>query len=294
MDIDVKLLKELRERTGAGIMDCKKALEQNDSDIEKASSWLREKGIAKAVKKAARISAEGVFNIVENGNEAIVYEVNCETDFVASNAKFKDFVAKVGEVLKNHPEAVSEETALATKEGNETIQDMVLGFIAVIGEKITLRNVCRINKNPEQIFGIYKHNGGKIAVVSILDGSDVQVGKHIAMQVCAQNPLYLDRTHVDAEYLAKEKEIITKEAQENNPGKPANIIEKMVEGRINKELKEVCLVDQALVVDPNLTVGQYLKNNNMVVKSYFRFVAGEGIEKKGNDFVNEVMSQMKK
>ncbi|MCB9498604.1 MAG: elongation factor Ts [Bacillales bacterium] len=293
MDIDVNLLKELRERTGAGIMDCKKALDQSGSDIEKAAEWLREKGMAKAVKKASRISAEGVFNVVVTENKAYVYEINCETDFVSSNAKFKEFVAKVGEVIAASDVADTESALLSKNSDGETVKEMLLSFIAVIGENIILRNVYKVEKKPEEVFGIYKHNGGKIAVVDVIEGGNETVAKNLAMHICAQNPQYLDRSAVDAEYLAKETEILKKEALESNPGKPENIIERMVEGRLNKELKEVCLMDQPLVMDPNVTVSQYLKDNKAKVVCYSRSLAGEGVEKKACNFVEEVQAQLK-
>lgn len=293
MDIDVNLLKELRERTGAGIMDCKKALDQSGSDIEKAAEWLREKGMAKAVKKASRISAEGVFNVVVKENKAYVYEINCETDFVSSNAKFKEFVAKVGEVIAASDVSDTESALLAKNSDGETVKEMLLSFIAVIGENIILRNVYKVEKKPEELFGVYKHNGGKIAVVDVIEGGNETVAKNLAMHVCAQNPQYMDRSAVDAEYLEKEKDILKKEAMESNPGKPENIIERMVEGRLNKELKEVCLMDQPLVMDPNVTVSQYLKDNKAKVVCYSRSLAGEGIEKKACNFVEEVQAQLK-
>jgi len=293
MDVDVKVLKELRERTGAGIMDCKKALEANDSNIEKASLWLREKGIAKAVNKASRISAEGVFNIVINGNDALVYEVNCETDFVASNAKFLNFVNEVGELLVKSGAKCTDCALEAKNDKGETMQEVILGFIAVIGENIKLRNVKVITKEDNQVFGIYKHNGGKIAVVTVLNGGNAEVGKRVSMNVCASNPQYISQADVDQEYVAKEKAILLAEAKEENPNKPEQIIERMVQGRLSKELKEICLLDEPFIMDQNITVEQYLKNNNATVVSYSRNVVGEGVEKKANNFVDEVMSQMK-
>lgn len=293
MDVDVKVLKELRERTGAGIMDCKKALEANDSNIEKASLWLREKGIAKAVNKASRISAEGVFNIVINGNDALVYEVNCETDFVASNAKFLNFVNEVGELLVKSGAKCTDCALEAKNDKGETMQEIILGFIAVIGENIKLRNVKVITKEDNQVFGVYKHNGGKIAVVTVLNGGDAEVGKRVSMNVCASNPQYISQADVDQEYIAKEKAILLAEAKEENPNKPEQIIERMIQGRLSKELKEICLLDEPFIMDQNITVEQYLKNNNATVVSYSRNVVGEGVEKKANNFVEEVMSQMK-
>ena len=292
MNIDTKQLKELRERTGAGIMDCKKALEANNSDMDAAIKWLREKGIAKAVKKASRTSAEGVFSAITNGNEVLLYEVNCETDFVASNEKFKNFVTELGKVLEAN-KVKSTEEALESKNANgETVKEMLLSTIAVIGENITLRNVKVISKTDAQVFGIYKHFDNKKLVVVVLEGGNEEVGKKVAMHVCVSNPTYLNREAVDQAYLESEKEIITKEAKEENPNKPDNILEKMIEGRLQKELKAVCLVDQPFAIDPNQTVGQYLSSNNAKVVSFSRNEVGEGIQKKENNFAEEVYSQI--
>jgi len=292
MAIDTNLLKDLRERTGAGILDCKKALTECNNDLEQATTWLREKGIAKAVKKASRISAEGVFNVIVNGNKALIYELNCETDFVASNAKFKDLVDKVGAVLVN-ADAKCTDCALEAKDENgTTVKDIILGTIAVIGENITLRNVKVIEKKDDEVFGVYKHNGGKIAVVAVVKGSDA-VAKDIAMHVCAENPTYLDKNGVDQAYLENEKKVLTEQAQAENPNKPLEILSKMVEGRIQKELKAICLMDQGFVKDPNTTVAQYLSNAGATIVTFSRNVVGEGVQKKENNFVEEVMSQIK-
>ena len=293
MNIDTKQLKELRERTGAGIMDCKKALEANNSDMEASIKWLREKGIAKAVKKASRVSAEGVFSSVAKENEVLLYEVNCETDFVASNEKFKNLVNELGQVLAQNNVKNTEEALEAKNAKGETVKEMLLGTIAVIGENITLRNVKVITKTPSQVFGIYKHFDNKKLVVVVLEGGDEEVGKKVAMHICVSNPTYLNREAVDQAYLDSEREIITKEATQENPGKPANILEKMIEGRLQKELKAVCLVDQPFAIDPNQTVGQYLASNKATVVSYSRNEVGEGVQKKENNFAEEVYSQIK-
>ena len=288
-----QLLKELREMTGAGVLDCKKALDASNNNIDEAVKWLREKGMAKAVKKASRVSAEGLFEVLVEGNKALVYEINCETDFVAKNEKFKNFQAEVGKVLLASGVNNTEDALNVKNEKGETVADMVLGFTAVIGEKITLRNVKVIEKADNQLFGVYKHNGGKIAVVTIVNGSDAQVAKVLAMTVCANNPLYKDESEVSEEWLAQEREVLTKESKEQNPNKPDQIIAKMIEGRLQKELKEVCLVHQGVIVDPNTTVAQYLAQNNTELVSYSRNVVGVGIEKKESDFVKEVMEQIK-
>ena len=288
-----ELLKELRERTGAGVLDCKKALDATNNDIEAAIQWLREKGMAKAVKKASRVSAEGLFNVIVEGNKALVYELNCETDFVAKNEKFKNFMNELGQVLFANGVKNTEE-ALATKnEKGETVETMILGFTAIIGEKISLRNVKLVVKADDEQFGIYKHNGGKIAVVLVLKGGDAQAAKLLAMTICANNPMYKDESEVEESWLNNEREVLTKESKEQNPNKPDQIIAKMIEGKLQKELKEICLVHQGLVSDPNVTVESFLKEQNATIVSYSRNVVGEGIEKKESDFVKEVMEQIK-
>ena len=280
-----ELLKELRERTGAGVLDCKKALDATNNDIEAAIQWLREKGMAKAVKKASRVSAEGLFNVIVEGNKALVYELNCETDFVAKNDKFKNFMNELGQVLFANGVKNTEEALESKNEKGETVSDMVLGFTAVIGEKISLRNVKVVEKADDEQFGIYKHNGGKIAVVLVLKGGDAQAAKILAMTICANNPQYKDESEVEESWLANEREVLTKESKEQNPNKPDQIIAKMIEGRLQKELKEICLVHQGLVSDPTVTVESFLKENNATIVSYSRNVVGVGIEKKESDFV---------
>ena len=288
-----ELLKELRERTGAGVLDCKKALDATNNDIEAAIQWLREKGMAKAVKKASRVSAEGLFNVIIDGNKALVYELNCETDFVAKNDKFKNFMNELGQVLFANGVKNTEEALETKNEKGETVSDMVLGFTAVIGEKISLRNVKLVVKADDEQFGIYKHNGGKIAVVLVMKGGDAQAAKLLAMTICANNPMYKDESEVEESWLNNEREVLTKESKEQNPNKPDQIIAKMIEGKLQKELKEICLVHQGLVSDPNVTVESFLKEQNATIVSYSRNVVGEGIEKKESDFVKEVMEQIK-
>ena len=288
-----ELLKELRERTGAGVLDCKKALDASNNDIEAAIQWLREKGMAKAVKKASRVSAEGLFNVIIEGNKALVYELNCETDFVAKNDKFKNFMNELGQVLFANGVKNTEEALETKNEKGETVSDMVLGFTAVIGEKISLRNVKLVVKADDEQFGIYKHNGGKIAVVLVMKGGDAQAAKLLAMTICANNPMYKDESEVEESWLNNEREVLTKESKEQNPNKPDQIIAKMIEGKLQKELKEICLVHQGLVSDPNVTVESFLKEQNATIVSYSRNVVGEGIEKKESDFVKEVMEQIK-
>jgi elongation factor Ts len=289
--VTVQLIKELREKTGAGMLDCKKALTETNGDIQGAIDYLRENGIMKAAKKADRIAAEGLCNVSIKGNEAVIYEVNSETDFVAKNDKFLELVSNVGEVLVAS-NATNTEEALAVESNGSTVEKMLIDATATIGEKISLRRVSRIVKEDAQDFGSYLHMGGRIAVLDVLSSENADVAKDIAMHVAAQNPKYLDRTQVDPEVLAHEKNVLTQQALQE--GKPANIVEKMVIGRINKFLKEICLVDQPFVKDPDQTVGKYLKANNTSVVSFVRLAVGEGIEKKEEDFAAEVAAQLNK
>lgn len=296
MAVTAQQVKELREATGAGMLDCKKALEQTDGDIEAAITYLREKGIAKAAKKADRIAAEGLCNFIVNGNVAVLYELNSETDFVAKNEKFLALIEKVGQIILSSG-VTNTEDALKVEEGGKTVEILLSEATATIGEKITLRRVTRVEKTDAQFFGAYKHMGGRIASLSILEGGNDDVAKDIAMHVAAQKPLYLDQTQISSETIQKEKEILIAQAIEENSKeakpKPQNILEKMVEGRLNKQLKEVCLVNQPFVKNPDETVEQYVKNAKAVVLSFLRLEVGEGIEKKENDFAKEVMEQIR-
>lgn len=285
MAVTAQMVKELRERTGAGMLDCKKALEENNGDIDKAIDYLREKGIAKAAKKAGRIAAEGLCNVVIKDNEAIIYELNSETDFVAKNKQFLDLIDMIGEALIESNVSNTEE-ALALIVNGKSVELLLADATATIGEKIQLRRVTRVQKTNEQGFGAYKHMGGRIAVLAVLAKDDQEVGKDIAMHVAAQKPLYLDRTQVNQETLDHEKHVLTQQALLE--GKPENIVEKMVIGRLNKYLQDICLVDQGFVKDPDQKVSAYLKSNNNQVLSFVRLEVGEGIEKKEEDFAAEV------
>ena len=284
--VTAQQVKELREMTGAGMMDCKKALVETDGNMDEAVKWLREKGISKAAKKVSRIAAEGVCAFKIAGNKAVTYEVNSETDFVAKNPKFVELVNKIGEALLASGSKNDEDALEAVYEG-EKVADMIVNATATIGEKISLRRVNAYEKTDAQVFGGYSHMQGKIVALTILDGANEECAKDVCMHVAAMSPKYLDRNSVDAEYIASEKEILRQEAL--NEGKPAAIVDKMVEGRIQKELKEVCLVEQAFVKDPDQTVGQYVKSKNCAIVSYVRIAVGEGIEKRQDDFAKEVM-----
>ncbi|WP_026392134.1 translation elongation factor Ts [Haploplasma modicum] len=289
-EITAKMVKELRDITGAGMMDCKKALTETNGDIEKAVDYLRERGIAQAAKKSGRIAAEGLANVLVNGNDAIVFELNSETDFVAKNKDFLDLLDKVGNTILNSKASNTEEALEVLVDGVK-LADVLTAATAKIGEKITLRRVSRIVKEDAQDFGAYSHMGGKIVSLVLLEKHNEEVAKDIAMHVAASNPKFLNRDQVDQETLAHEKEVLTNQALQE--GKPANIVEKMVIGRLNKFLQDICLVDQPFVKDGDITVAKYLKDNNNQVLSFVRLEVGEGIEKKEEDFAAEVAAVTK-
>jgi elongation factor Ts len=289
--ITAQLVKELRDKTGAGMLDCKRALEATEGDVAAAVDYLREKGIAKAAKKADRIAAEGLCNVVVSKNEAIVFELNSETDFVSKNDQFLNLLDQVGKALINS-QVTNTEEALALETNGKSIEVLLKEATATIGENITLRRVSRIVKNDAQGFGAYKHMGGRIVSLVVLDQNDEETAKDISMHVAAQKPQYLDRNQVDAETLEHERHVLTQQALAE--GKPANIVEKMIEGRLNKFLKEITLVDQPFVKDPDQTVSQYVSSKQNKVVSFVRLEVGEGIEKKQEDFAAEVMSQVRK
>lgn len=287
--ISASLVKELREQTGAGMMDCKKALAECDGNLEAAVDWLREKGIAKAGKKEARIAAEGLADIFINGNKAVMIEVNAETDFVSKNEEFTDMIKNIGEtILNSDAKTLEEANALAFEDG--TIKDYVVAKTAKIGEKLDFRRVAVIEKNDDENFGKYLHMGGKIAVLAVVKGANEEVAKDVAMQAAAMRPEYLNKDEVPAEVIEKEKAILKEQAI--NEGKPADIAEKMVAGRIQKYYKENCLIHQAFVKDGDIDVETYVKNNGGEVKSMVRFEVGEGMEKRSDNFAEEVAKQI--
>ena len=282
-------VKNLREKTGAGMLDCKKALDETKGNIEEAINWLREKGISKAAKKAERIAAEGLSEAVSNDTNAVIVEVNCETDFVARNEEFKTLINTIANTLLNNDVNTMEEANKLVVD-NETIEEKVVAFTAKIGEKISFRRFEKLTKTESQEFGIYSHMGGKITSVVVLEGKNPEVAKDIAMHVAAMNPSYLVSSDIPEDVLNKEREIIKEQSM--NEGKPAEIAEKMVEGRIRKFFKEVCLVEQEFIKDPSLSVGNYAKNNNCSIVKMVRYEVGEGIEKRNDDFATEVMNQI--
>jgi elongation factor Ts len=294
MEITASLVKELREKTGAGMMDCKRALTETAGDLEKAVDWLREKGIAKAAKKSSRIAAEGLADIVLNGNQALIFELNCETDFVAKNEKFQNLVAQVGQMLNG--KVRSTEEALALLVAGKSVQEFLFEAVSGIGENITLRNVQVLEKTDAQTFGAYKHMGGKIITVTIVNGS-AEVAKDVAMHVAAMNPRFLNQTQISAAEIAHEREVLTKAAllenAESEKPKPEAIVLKMIEGRLQKNLKEICLVNQPFVKNPDQTVDEYVKSKGASVATFKRLAVGEGIEKKEENFAQEVMAALK-
>jgi len=282
-------IKELREKTGAGMLDCKKALEESNGDMGKAVDWLREKGISKAAKKESRIAAEGLSEIIVNGNKAVILEVNSETDFVAKNDEFKKFIDIVGNAIVNSDVTTMEEALeLSTSEGK--ISEYLVNLVAKIGEKISFRRFELVTKSDDEVFGTYSHMGGKISVLTVLSGANSDVARDVSMHAAAMRPGYITSNEVPEDVIEHEKGIIKEQAI--NEGKPADIAEKMVNGRINKFFKEICLVEQPFVKDPDVTVGAYIKNNGGEIKTMVRYEVGEGIEKRKDDFASEVMSQV--
>ncbi|MGX5377105.1 translation elongation factor Ts [Ligilactobacillus sp. LYQ135] len=288
--ISAQQVKELRDKTGVGMMDAKKALVAVDGDMDKAIDFLREKGIAKAAKKSDRVAAEGLASVVVKGNTAAIVEVNAETDFVAQNEKFQSLVKHTAEVIaESKPADVEAALAISTDKG--TLNDEFIEATQVIGEKITLRRFKVVEKEDSDNFGAYLHDGGRIAVLTVLEGADEATAKDVAMHVAAINPKYVNRDQVPAEEVAHEKEVLTEEAK--NEGKPEKIIEKMVEGRLKKFFSEISLDDQSFVKDGDQTVSQFVASKGGKVKAFYRYEVGEGIEKQENNFVDEVMSQIK-
>lgn len=306
MKITAGMVKELREITSAGMMDCKKALTEMEGDMDKAVEFLREKGLAAAEKKAGRIAAEGVCatSVSEDGKIAAIVEVNSETDFVAKNEKFLEYVAAVvaqarSTNAKDIDEFLEEPWALET---SKTVKEELSSQIAVIGENMNIRRFQKVNADNGFVES-YIHSGGRIGVLvemecDVCNDASKEAAKNVAMQIAAIAPKYVDRSEVPESYIEHEKEILKTQAMNENTGKPEHIIEKMIIGRLNKELKEICLVDQVYVKDSDLTVQKYLDNvskelgTKIAVKSFVRYETGEGLEKKQEDFASEVAKQM--
>ena len=290
MEITASMVKELRETSGAGMMDCKKALAECNGNMEEAINWLREKGIAKSAKKESRIAAEGLANIFVDGNKAVILEVNSETDFVSKNEEFVNMIKIIGEsLLKSNAKTLEEANEVETEFGK--VADYIIAMISKIGEKLSLRRFEIVEKNDDEFFGSYLHMGGKIAALTIVKGANEEVAKEVSMQAAAMKPQYLNETEVPSEVIENERKVQKELAM--NEGKPAEIAEKMVEGRVKKFLKDICLVDQAFIKDGDLTVSKYVANNGGEVIKMVRYEVGEGMEKREENFAEEVINQVK-
>ena len=282
-------VKELRDKTGAGMLDCKKALEATNGNMSEAIDWLREKGISKAEKKASRVAAEGLCKIVTDGNKAVILEVNSETDFVAKNEEFANFVDYLANTILTNNLKTHEEV-LAFADNGETIETKLVALTAKIGEKLSFRRHELITKNDNEVFGSYLHMGGKIGALVVLANTSEEVAKDVAMHVAAMAPVCATRSDVPADMVDHESKVIKEQVM--NEGKPADIAEKMVTGRLNKFYKEICLEEQEFIKDSSVNVGTFVKNNGGSIVSMVRYAVGEGIEKKEENFADEVMSQI--
>ncbi|MCR5448837.1 MAG: translation elongation factor Ts [Solobacterium sp.] len=295
MAITAAQVKELRELTGAGMMDCKKALVECEGDVKKAIDWLREKGISKAAKKEGRTAAEGLSKVVVKGNKAAVVEINSETDFVAKNDKFLALLDEaVNAILDSNAKTVDEALALTVAEG--TLNDAVVNATAIIGEKIKLRRFEVVEKNDDEIFGTYMHNGGQISALTVVKGTqDAQIAKNMAMQVASMTPTYVSRKDMPADIVEHERQIQTELVNNDEAlaNKPEKVKAGIVEGRLSKSLQEMCLVDQIFFLNQDQKCGQYLKENGAEVVTFVRYKVGEGIEKRVDDFAAEVAAMAK-
>ncbi|HAR4901887.1 TPA: elongation factor Ts [Staphylococcus aureus] len=290
--ISAKLVKELRKKTGAGMMDCKKALTETDGDIDKAIDYLREKGIAKAAKKADRIAAEGLVHVETKGNDAVIIEINSETDFVARNEGFQELVKEIAnQVLDTKAETV-EALMETTLPNGKSVDERIKEAISTIGEKLSVRRFAIRTKTDNDAFGAYLHMGGRIGVLTVVEGStDEEAARDVAMHIAAINPKYVSSEQVSEEEINHEREVLKQQAL--NEGKPENIVEKMVEGRLRKYLQEICAVDQDFVKNPDVTVEAFLKTKGGKLVDFVRYEVGEGMEKREENFADEVKGQMK-
>ena len=293
MAVTAAQVKELREKTGAGMLDCKNALTETDGDMEKAIDWLREKGIAKSIKKASRIAAEGLSKVLIDGNKACIVEINSETDFVAKNEQFLALLNTVAEtILKNNPADL--ESALELDVNGSLLKDEIINATATIGEKIDLRRFEVLEKTADQIFGDYTHMGGSKTALVLMNGGDDQLAHYMAMQVASMSPSYVSSDEMPADVVERERKVQTEivKNDEKFAGKPENVINGAIEGKVSKALKDMCLVDQEYFMDTNKKVSQVLKENNAEVIQFVRYTVGEGIEKREENFADEVAKQM--
>ncbi len=287
--ITANMVKELREQTGAGMLDCKKALTETNGNMEEAITWLREKGISKAAKKQSRIAAEGLATCKINGNKAVIIEVNSETDFVAKNPEFVSLVDNIANAVLNSDVKTIEEANELVIDGKK-IEELITEKTATIGEKLSFRRFELVEKNDTEVFGTYSHMGGKIVTLAILEGTDTEVAKDVAMQIAAMRPLYLDKDSVPEERVEKERAILTEQAE--NEGLDANKLPMIVNGRLGKFYEEVCLLEQGFVKENKMKVSKYVESKGMKVLSFVRYEVGEGMEKREENFADEVAKQI--
>lgn len=287
--ITANMVKELREQTGAGMLDCKKALTETNGNMEEAVTWLREKGISKAAKKQTRIAAEGLALAKVEGNKAVIVEVNSETDFVAKNPEFTGLVNDIATAILGSNVSTVEEANKLEVNGT-SIENMIVEKTATIGEKLSFRRFELVEKQDNQVFGTYSHMGGKIVTLVVLEGTDAEVAKDVAMQIAAMRPLYLDKDSIPSERVEKERAILTEQAE--NEGLDANKLPMIVNGRLNKFYEEVCLLDQGFVKENKMKVSKYVESKGMKVLSFVRYEVGEGMEKREENFADEVAKQI--
>src|SRR5574344_554255 len=290
--INASLIKDLREMSGAGMLDCKKALEANNGNIEESMNWLREKGISKAAKKSERIAAEGIAAILTEENKGVILEVNSETDFVAKN---EEFISMVNTILKAliKSDVKTLEEALNLTIDDETINDLIVNKTAKIGEKLSLRRFTKLTKKDTENFGSYIHMGGKIAVLTIVNGASSDIAKEVSMHAAAMHPLYVKSNDVPTDVLNKEKEIMREQLL--NEGKPQDRIDGILVGKVKKYYEDVCLENQIFIKAENKeTVGEYVSSNGGSITNMIRYEVGEGMEKREENFAEEVAKQMNK
>ena len=289
MAVSASMVKELREATGAGMLDCKKALDETNGNIDEAIDWLREKGISKAAKKQSRVAAEGLALAKIKDNKAIIVEINSETDFVAKNEEFKSLVDVVADTLLES-DAKTVEDALNVEVDGKKIEELIAEKSGTIGEKLTLRRFEIVTKEDNQVFGTYSHMGGKIVTLTVMDGDDSELAKDIAMQAAAMRPLYLSREDVPEDRIEKEKAILTEQAE--NEGLDSKKLPMIVNGRLNKFFEEVCLVDQGFIKENKMKVSKYVDSKKSKIICFVRYEVGEGMEKRNENFADEVMKQI--
>lgn len=293
--ITASQVKELREKTGAGMMDCKKALTECDGDMAKAVDWLREKGISKAAKKEGRIAAEGLTRVATKGNTGILFEVNSETDFVAKNEQFLHLLDVIQNAILD-TKAADVDAVLTTSTPEGTIADLITNATATIGEKITFRRVSVVEKADDEFFGSYMHMGGKISALAVLKGeTNETVAKNIAMQVASMAPTYVFQSDIPGDVVEHERELQLQmmKADPKMAGKPEKVLQGILKGKVDKHFKDQCLLDQEFFLDPKMKVANFLKDNKVELVSFVRYQTGEGIEKREENFAEEVMSQIK-